>query len=184
MSGGLMQADALKARQEDILRRLLVDIERKYLTDANTRALKLSGDARKRSMLEVIELTRQHIDASLRVKQLRRAQRFILALNAFCKRCFKEKAAAPTTRKTMASFNDLMSKIHGSKSRPSGAQHNASSARLKDLTRRVNDANAELSRLRRQRSNADTQRLIRQAESKLAQLKKELQMEQRWAGSR
>lgn len=75
-------------KQDEILKGLLLETERKYLTDANIRQLILSGDAGKRAMLEVIDAIHQNAATSLRFKQYRRTQRFLFALNAMCRECF------------------------------------------------------------------------------------------------
>lgn len=80
--------NARDKQQEEILKGLLLETERKYLTDANIRKLILSGDIDKRAMLEAIDAVHQNAATSLRFKQYRRAQRFLFALNAMCRKCF------------------------------------------------------------------------------------------------
>lgn len=75
--------------QREILSALLLKTERKYLTDESVREIILSNDERRRLLLELIDAAHQNAITSLKLEQYRRAEKFLFALNALCRKCFE-----------------------------------------------------------------------------------------------
>ena len=74
--------------QYETLKNLLLKLENKYLTDKNVCRILLQGSKLQRHYLDLIDVVHQNLITSIKFKQYRRAQRFLIALIKLCVKCF------------------------------------------------------------------------------------------------
>ena len=75
--------------EKECIRKVVKKIKEQYLTEKNIYVYLLSKDDRK--VLDRIDIILHTVETSLRFNQYRRAVRYIVILNALCKKYFSQK---------------------------------------------------------------------------------------------
>ena len=83
-----MKLKDLEKLQADTIKHILLNVEKKYLTDENVCRILLNGNKDQRQYLDLIDITHKNLITSIKFKQYRRAQRFLIALSSLCRKCF------------------------------------------------------------------------------------------------